>query len=106
MIVRETKKAVGTVVDDTALGEKLKKEHRHLADTHDESFLTSLEDDKPSILPRSLFMIGSFPPEENSDQAFTSKPKTCKPWSKAPVSPSRIEKLALLLVLANFASII
>ena len=89
VILRGTKEAVGAVVDGTAQGEKVREEEKNLTDTDDEPFLTSLEDDEPLIPPepRSPPMTRSFPPEEDSDQASTPKPKARKPRGKAPIPP-------------------
>ncbi len=89
--MRGAKKAVGAVVDGTALGVKDGKEEKYLTDTNDEPFLTSLEDDEPLILskPRSPPMTGFFSPEQDSDQAHTPKPKAHKPQGKMlAISPS------------------
>lgn len=44
------------VIDGMALGKKVREKKRNLADIDDESFLISLENDKPLILlePKSL----------------------------------------------------
>lgn len=80
MILRETKEAVGAVIDGTALREKVREEKKNLANIDNESFLTFLKDDKLLIPsePRSLSMTRFFLPEVDSDQASTPMPKARK----------------------------
>lgn len=60
---------MGAVIDGMALREKVRKEERNLANIDNESFLTSLEDDKPLIppKPRNSPMTESFLPKVDSD---------------------------------------
>lgn len=69
VILRETKEVVRAVIDGIALGEKLRKEEKNLADIDNKSFLTFLEDDKLLIAPkpRNPPMTGFFPPEVDFD---------------------------------------
>lgn len=92
MILRRTKKIVVAIVNSTAQGEKVREEEKHLADTDDESFWTSLEDDKPLILTESRIpsTIVFFLLEEESDQAFTPRLKALKPWGKAKAPSSNV----------------
>lgn len=81
MILKETKEAIEGVVDGIAPGKKLREKERHLVDTDDESFLTSLRDDE-SLTPsekRNPSITESFPSEKDSDQVPTLNLKACRP---------------------------
>lgn len=69
MILRGTKKVVGAVINAMALRKKVRKEKKNLADIDNKSFLISLKDDKPLILPepRNPPMTGSILLKVDSD---------------------------------------
>lgn len=69
MILRGTKNAVRAVINAMALRKKVRKEEKNLADIDDKSFLISLKDNKPLILPepRNPPMTGSILLKVNSD---------------------------------------
>lgn len=83
-IVRGRKEAVGDVVAGAATkGEGL------LADSDDESYLSSFEDDASLIppKPRNPPVTGSFPLEDDSDHAPTLEAQARKPRGNAPAPP-------------------
>lgn len=76
-ILKNTKKEMGVVINGTALEEKVREKEKNLANTDDQSYLTSLNDDKLLIPPepRSLPMIKFFLLKKDFNQALLQKPR-------------------------------